>query len=142
MPFCEWLRGFWDFNSPYIAERLAHGQRATRRRCNDMHGRVNAIEKAIEIKLALGDIRRHHLVDLGLKLRESGLAPSSVNKTMTATTAALRWAAANEIIPADPTKGLRGFAGEPRRRGILEPAEVKALFASMNRPGFAGDQNQ
>jgi hypothetical protein len=30
-PFGAWLRAFWKYDGAYIAERLAHGQRATRR---------------------------------------------------------------------------------------------------------------
>ena len=129
-PFGTWLCNFWKWESSYIQERLAHGQRATKRHCQDMEGRAREIEDMLPRGITLGEIRRPHLVELGLALRKRGLAPATVNKTMSAATTALRWAAANEIIPSDPTRGLRGFSGTVRRRGILEPAEVKALFAT------------
>ena len=129
-PFGAWLRAFWKYDSPYIRECLAHGQRATRRHCQDMEGRAREIEDRLPAGLALGDVKRSHLVELGLRLKAEGRASATVNKTMSAATTALRWAAANEVIPNDPTRGLRGFSGQGRRRGILEPAEVKALFST------------
>jgi integrase len=129
-PFGTWLQDFWKFDtSSYIADRIAHGQRATRRHCQDMEGRAREIESIVGSALLLRDVKRSHLTDLGLQLKAKGLAAGTINKTMSAATTALRWAAANEFIPTDPTKGLRGFTGAQRKRGILEPAEVKALFS-------------
>lgn len=129
-PFAEWLQNFWKWESPYIQERLAHGQRATKRHCQDMEGRAREIGTILPEGLPLGEVKRSNLAALGLTLRSKGLAPATVNKTLSAATTALRWAAANELIPVDPTQGLRGFSGQARRRGILEPAEVKALFSA------------
>jgi integrase len=129
-PFGAWLRAFWKYDNTYIRERLAHGQRATKRHCQDMEGRAREIEALLPAGLALGEVKRSHLVDLGLALKARGLAPATINKDLSAATTALRWAAANEIIPNDPTRGLRGFSGVRRIRGILEPAEVKALFSA------------
>ncbi len=129
-PFGAWLCAFWKYDGTYIRERLAHGQRATKRHCQDMEGRAHEIEALLPAGLALGEVKRSHLVDLGLTLKAKGLAPATINKDLSAATTALRWAAANEIIPNDPTRGLRGFSGVRRVRGILEPAEVKALFSA------------
>ena len=129
-PFGAWLIAFWKYDSPYIRERLAHGQRATHRHCQDMEGRAREIEALLPAGLTLGEVKRSHLVDLGLTLKAKGLAPASINKNLSAATTALRWAAANEIIPTDPTHGLRGFSGVRRIRGILDPTEVKALFST------------
>ena len=130
-PFGAWLVAFWDYDtSKYVAERLAHGQRATKRHCQDMQGRARETAEILGRELRLGDVKRAHLTELGLKLKAEGRAPATVNKTMSATTTALRWAAVNELIPTDPTRGLRGFSGAARKRGILEPGEVKALFST------------
>ncbi|MGA2548244.1 MAG: tyrosine-type recombinase/integrase [Rectinemataceae bacterium] len=131
-PFGAWLRAFWKYDGAYIAERLAHGQRATRRHCQDMEGRAREIEALLPPGLPLGEVKRSHLVALGLALalKAKGLASATVNKDLSAATTALRWAAANEVIPIDPTRGLRGFSGQGKRRGILEPGEVKALFSA------------
>jgi integrase len=129
-PFGAWLREFWKYDGAYIRERLAHGQRATKRHCQDMEGRAREIEALLPPGLPLGEVKRAHLVDLGLALKAKGLAPATINKDLSAATTALRWAAANEIIASDPTRGLRGFSGVRRVRSILEPAEVKALFSA------------
>lgn len=129
-PFGAWLCAFWKWEGDYIKERLAHGQRATKRHCQDMEGRAREIAALLPPGITLGEVRRSHLVELGLALKAKDLAPATVNKTMSAATTALRWAAANEIIANDPTRGLRGFSGQRRHRGILEPSEVKALFSA------------
>ncbi|HUX42729.1 MAG TPA: tyrosine-type recombinase/integrase [Rectinemataceae bacterium] len=132
--FGAWLQDFWKYeSSQYIRERLAHGQRITKRHCQDMLGRAREISRYLGDELTLGQVRRSHLVSLGLKLREKGLAPATVNKTMSAVTTALRWASANELLAVDPSRGLRGFSGTTRKRGILEPKEVKALFSTIWR---------
>jgi integrase len=95
-----------------------------------MEGRAREIGDLLPPGLALGEVKRSHLVALGLALKAKGLAAGTVNKDLSAATTALRWAAANEIIPNDPTRGLRGFSGQSKRRGILEPGEVKALFST------------
>ena len=95
-----------------------------------MEGRAREIEALLPPGITLGEVRRSHLVALGLALKDKGLAPATINKDLSAATTALRWAAANEIIPTDPTHGLRGFSGQCKHRGILEPAEVKALFST------------
>ncbi len=128
-PFCTWLRSFWNFDtSKYIAEKIAHGQRATKRHCQDMTSRVKDIEAIIGSKITLGEIKRSHLSDLGVSLKRKGLAASTVNKTVSVVTTALRWAAVNELISIDPTRGLKGFSGEKRKRGILEHEEALTLF--------------
>jgi len=127
-PFCAWLRNFWTFESSlYVAERLAHGQRVTRRHCQDMTSRVNSIERILGKTITLAEVRRSDLNNLGLKFKERGLAASSINKTLSAAITALRWAVANELIASDPTRGLRGFSGTKRKRGILTQEEVAKL---------------
>jgi integrase len=41
---------------------------------------------------------------------------------------ALKWAFANELIPADPTIGLTGYTGKGKKRGVLSPRETEDLF--------------
>lgn len=41
-PFTTFLERFWDFEeSPYVRERLAHGQRISRRHCYDARNRLD-----------------------------------------------------------------------------------------------------
>lgn len=42
---------------------------------------------------------------------------------------ALKWAAAEKIIPVDPTEGLLRFSGSTKKRGVLTPQEAAELFA-------------
>jgi hypothetical protein len=48
-----------------IRERLAHGQRATKRHCQDMEGRAKEIEALLPAGLTLGETRRSHLAASG-----------------------------------------------------------------------------
>jgi integrase len=129
-PFIDFLRGFWSFDSSaYVREKIAHGQRITRRHCIDMRGRIKHWE-ADFASSHLGEITRKQLSDFGVSLSQKGLAPASINKIITAGAVALRWAFENEMIPTNPAAGLKTFSGFAHKRGILEPEEVRALFAT------------
>ena len=67
--------------------------------------------------LLLGEVKRGHLTDLGLKLKAKGLAAGTVNKTMSAVTTALRLAATNEHIPSDHRSRLRPRRSNAPSRG-------------------------
>jgi integrase len=127
--FGDFMRRFWDYEkSEYIADRLAHGQRATRRHCSDMAGRIrNHWEPTLGTK-PINEITKQDLRSLGAAIKRKGLAASSVNKTMLAGTAALSWAFENEIIDTDPTQGLRMYSGTARERGIFEPEEAARVL--------------
>jgi integrase len=128
----EFLAEFWDYDkSPYIASRLAHGLRATRRHCKDMSHRVNKIKTLLPPGLALHEITQAHLEAVGRALKAEGYAPASINKTFGAAKAAIRWAHERGIISTDPSAGVEGYSGGPVRvRGILDAAEVRALFSA------------
>jgi integrase len=66
---------------------------------------------------------RLHLADPTLKLSEL-----TRNRILTVGVTALRWAARNDIIEADPTVGLIPYAAKPKKRGVLSPEEAAALF--------------
>ncbi len=126
------LERFWNYEiSPYIAERLAHGQRATKRHCEDMYGRSKEIIAILGALLRVNEVKRSHLITLGLELKKQGLAAATINKDLSAITTPLRWLAANETIPTDPTRGIRSFAGPSKKRGILEASEVRAIFSTQ-----------
>ena len=52
-----------------------------------------------------------------------------MNNCLAAGTVALRWAAENEYIPANPGEGLMKFSGKSVKRGVLAEDEVCKLFA-------------
>jgi hypothetical protein len=47
---------------------------------------------------------------------------------MLAGTTALRWAFQNELIPSDPTLGVKRFSGKAKKRGVLTVEEAQRLF--------------
>lgn len=124
------LEGFWDYDrSPYVRDRIAHGQAITRYHCQDMAGRVTGYWVPALGQAIIGAITKIELKTFAAGLADRHLAPATINKIMQAATTALRWAAANDLIADDPTIGLLRFSGSPRARGVLEGEEVAKLFA-------------
>jgi len=91
----------------------------------------------------LNSITRQDLKEFSLRLAGSSYPPNDENRTVAALKAAtvnkimivgttcLSWAFAEGLIPTDPTKGLVGFSGEKKKRGVLTTAEAQALFAKQ-----------
>ncbi|MEX2442530.1 MAG: site-specific integrase [Alkalispirochaeta sp.] len=126
----SFLQRFWNYDeSPYVAEKNAHGQAIGRRRCNDMSYAVNGHWKRRFPDISLGDITRRDLTEFGIDLSKLGLAAKTINHVIQAGTVALSWAFANELIPANPAAHLRKFSGRSEKRGVLSISEAKALFA-------------
>lgn len=126
----KFLRRFWDYdNSPYVAEKRAHGQTIGRRRCIDMTYAVNGHWSREFSDLRLGDLTRRMLADFGIKLSSDGLAAKTVNHVLQAGTVALTWAYTNELISSNPAENLRKFSGKAEKRGVVSPAEARSLFA-------------
>ena len=128
--FLEFLEEFWDYkSSPYIREKLAHGQSIGKRHCYESMSRFNRYWKPAFKDKCLNGITRQDLKNFSLSLAEKGLAPASINKIMTVGTTCFSWAFREGFIPSDPTVGLVSFTGEVKKRGILTPSEAQALFA-------------
>jgi integrase len=128
--FISFLKNFWDYTaSPYIREKLAHGQNIGKRHCYVSMSRFNRYWEPAFNGYTLDSISRHDLRDFSLVLSEKGLAPATINKVMAVGTTALVWAFREGIIAANPTEGLINFAGESKKRGVLTPLEAQALFA-------------
>ena len=129
--FTEFLERFWDYeNSPYIREKLAHGQSIGKRHIYESMSRYNRYWQPAFIGIALNNITRQDLKDFSLSLAESGLAPASTNKIMAVGTTALSWAFREGLISIDPTLGLVNFSGEAKKRGVLTPLEAQTLFSA------------
>jgi len=140
--FPEFLERFWIYeSSPYIREKLAYGQSIGKRHCYEMKCRFNRYWRQYFHNYRLNEITRHDLRDFSLSLAESGLSPASINKIMTVGITCLTWAFKEGIIPSDPTAGLIRFSGETKRRGILKPVEVQALFSARwkDKRAFTGN---
>jgi len=129
--FTEFLEEFWDYEaSPYIREKKAHGQSIGKRHCYESISRFNRYWQPAFQGRNLNSITRQDLKDFSLSLAEGGLAPASINKIMAVGTTCLSWAFREGLIPADPTAGLVNFSGAVKKRGVLTPLEVQALFAA------------
>ncbi|MDR1319444.1 MAG: tyrosine-type recombinase/integrase [Treponema sp.] len=130
--FTEFLEEFWDYTaSPYVREKLAHGHSLGKRHCYESMSRFSRYWKPAFQGRRLDSITRKDLRDFSLGLAEGGLAPASINKIMATGTTCLSWAFREGMIPADPTVGLVNFSGEAKKRGVLTPLEVQALFAAF-----------
>ncbi|MDY7026776.1 MAG: tyrosine-type recombinase/integrase [Spirochaetota bacterium] len=126
----DWLLEVWNYEkSSYVAERKAHGQRIGRRRCQDATYAVKGHWKPYFGDMGRNDVTREDLKAFSLHLSKSELSPKSVNNILSVGTVPLHWAAENEIIRTDPTRGLRKFSGRPKQRGILTEKEVSFLFS-------------
>jgi integrase len=130
-PFTAFLRHFWDYEeSPYVRDRLAHGQRISRRHCYEARNRLDFywIPYFGEDK-KLSEINKSDLRAFSLWLKEEkDLKANTINNVLSAGTVPLRWAARNELILANPAEGLMSFSGKAVKRGVLTDPEVKKLF--------------
>ena len=125
----DFLLRFWDYEkSPYIKEKLAHGQRIGRLHASDSLKRVNRYWVPYFKGKRLGEVRRADVRAFSLSLAEFEISPATINYTMLAGTTALRWAFQNELIPSDPTLGVKRFSGKAKKRGVLTVDEAKRLF--------------
>jgi hypothetical protein len=111
VPFNDFLKIFWDFDtSPYIREKLAHRYSVGRRHCYDMLNRIqNHWIPAFKYKTP-NSITKTDLKSFSLTLAEKGLAPGSVNKTMTAGKTALGWVYQEGMIATNSADGLLMYA--------------------------------
>jgi hypothetical protein len=129
--FTGFLEEFWDYKaSPYVREKLAHGQSIGKRHCYESMSRLNHYWRSAFHGRALNNITRQDLKDFSLSLADGGLASASINKVMAVGTTCLSWAFREGLIPADPTLGLVSFSGEAKKRGVLMPLEAQALFSA------------
>ncbi|HUI69932.1 MAG TPA: phage integrase SAM-like domain-containing protein [Spirochaetia bacterium] len=131
-PLITFLERFWDHDQPpYVRERLAHGQRISRRHCREARNRLEYHWKPYfgEDK-ALSEIRKSDINTFSLWLRQDkGLMANTVNNVLSVGTVAFRWAARNDVISKNPAEGLMGFSGKHTKRGVLTDSEVEQLFA-------------
>jgi len=129
----DFLIRFWTYDkSPYVAEKLAHGQTLHRDHCEHSLSRIKNYWAPAFRGLRLSDITKAGLKAFAVSLasREADLAPATRNKILIAGTTPLKWAYENEILPSDITIGLSTFSGEPKQRGTLTPEEAGILFST------------
>jgi integrase len=126
----DFLYRFWDYEkSPYVREKLAYGHSIGKRHCQDQGTRLPHWKDYFPKDTRLRDVTRDRLRDFQLHLKEKGLAPKTVNLIIDAGVSALAWAADKGILRENPGAGLRKFSGKSKKRGILDPKEIKKLFS-------------
>lgn len=128
------MRGFWDYDhSPYVHEKIAHGQRISRRHCLESSNRIAYWEKDYAA-LSIGNLSQQEISALSLKLSAQGLSPAMINKVMLVCSTAMAWAKRHGVLERDPFEGTMRFSERHKKRGILAPEEVTALFAKGRWP--------
>ncbi len=126
--FVAFLKEFWDFSlSPYVREKIAHGQRIGKRHCYSNTNQIKYWGKAFTGRM-LSSITKADMRELSLSLADQGLSPSTINRVMLTGTTATRWAKDNNLLAIDPAEGLLRFSETHEKRGILTDTEIHDLF--------------
>jgi hypothetical protein len=129
VPFVPFLENFWDFDkSEYIQDKLAHGYRFTRRYAYECLKRVKSEFKPFFGDKKINCVTKDDLNKLSNRLRERGLATSTINQIIMTCQIPLRWCYRQGIIPADPCAGLTKFSIKNKKRGVLTAEEARELF--------------
>jgi integrase len=127
--FSEFLAEFWDYAaSPYVREKLAHGQSIGKRHCHACVNRVRQYYFPVFKDRPLNSITRQDLKEFSLNLKDKGLSAASINQILLCSTTPLSWAFREGLIPQNPTEGLIRFSGKAKKRGVLTPREAEAVF--------------
>jgi len=128
--FITFLSQMYDYdNSPYIQEKLAHGQSIGRTHCHDSQCRIkNYWAKPFKGR-TLGSITRDDLRSFSMSLVKRKLSASTINKIMVVGKVAISWAYREGYIPTNPSEKLSNFVAKPKKRGILDDEETQKLFA-------------
>ena len=140
--FTDFLRQFWDFEkSPYVAEKIAHGQRIGKNHCYDLANCIGGYYDNYFAGRFLSSITRQDIKNFSLSLTEKREKPEGykgkfaeklsaayINKILIVGKTALTWAYREGLIPVDPTNGIMRFSGAPKKRGVLTPLEAELIF--------------
>lgn len=128
----DFLTLFWNFEkSPYVKEKLAHGQQIGKPHCVRSLDRARKHWIPFFKDVCLSNLTRDDIKRFSLHLAspEAGLSPNTRNRVLVLGTTALKWAFENQIISSDIVQGVRKFSGEPQKRGVLSPDEARTLFS-------------
>ncbi|MGE4453115.1 MAG: phage integrase SAM-like domain-containing protein [Sphaerochaeta sp.] len=112
-----YLLDFYNYDtSPYVQEKLAHGQSIGRTHCKDSINRVNIYWKKYFKGRTLASITREELREFSLSLKKKGLAAATINKVMLAGKVAFSWAYQEGYIHTNPSEGLKNFVGKAKEK--------------------------
>ncbi len=127
IPFFEL---FWDYeHSPYVREKIAFGHSIGRRHCHEQMLRLVHWTVYFGKDASLSAITKEELRKFQMHLKEKGLAPKTINQITSVGTVAFRWLYERGELTSDPSVGLRKFAGQQTKRGILSEEETRKLFS-------------
>ena len=127
----KFLDRFWNYDrSPYVEEKRAFNQRIGRRHCYEMSRNITKYwEPYFGTDVKLAAVKRSDIRNFSLWLGKQSLQTKSRNNVLSAGTTALRWAFHHDVLPSDPTAGVKRFSVSTTARGILTLAEARDLFA-------------
>lgn len=121
---------FWDFEkSPYIRQKIRMGQKLTKKHCEAQKTNIKKhFEQFLKNKL-LGEIIRADIEKLFDEIGLLKLSGHSKNYIMRSLLVPLKFAYFHEIIPTDLFTGWIFFSEKYKKRQILSPEQMQALFA-------------
>jgi integrase len=126
--FFSFIENFWNYDkSVYVKDRILHKKSITKKHCYDMTCRLKYWE-CFKGRM-MSSITQLELKQLCVEIAEHELSDASINKTMLAGTAPLRWAKKNGFLDINPAEGLMRIDEVHEERGILTDTEAFALFS-------------
>jgi integrase len=129
--FIDFLKNFYDYGkSPYICEKLAHGQTIGETYCAEAIDKVRLYYAPYFGNKKLISITRKDLKDFSVYIAGLGKSSYYNNGILSAGTIPLAYAARENLIPINPAAGLRKYAHTGKKRGCLTQAEAEAVFSA------------
>ena len=127
--FPAFLADFWNWDkSAYISEKRRKNHGIHRAHCIRQGQAARRYWEPFFNGRILGDITATDIDAFITHIGETPLSAARKNVVILAGTKPLRWAFSKGKIGADPTRGHILYSGEARKRNILSPSAVMALF--------------
>jgi len=127
--FISFLKNFWDWNtSPYIQEKLRKKHGIHKRHCKIQGQSITLYWQPFFNGRVLGEITAKEIDAFINHMATKEVSASRKNVVIKAGFKPLRWAFAKNMIEIDPTRGHILFSDDSKKREILTPVTVAALF--------------
>lgn len=129
--FAGWVKDFWDpKGSTYIQGKIARGGTISYGYARNASTWTEKYILPYFEDKKLYEINRHDVERWQMALYDGAkLSPVTINKILSVLRIMFREAVHENIIPADPSAGIRDLKEEPRTRGILNLKKIQALFS-------------
>lgn len=126
--FAKYAEDWWTTDHPYVQGRLARGHKLTATYLVVMRGHLaNHVLPYFEDK-RLAQITTQQIESWLLTMRKEKLSPATINHALRCLKIILKEAARHGAIARDPSTFITGLAERQAERGILNGAEIRALF--------------